>query len=47
MFWKVGNMQAYKNLFTEATRLASQGVEYAKQFVDFMSPKLKRKNGRQ
>ena len=40
-------MQAYKNLFTEATRLASQGVEYAKQFVDFMSPKLKRKKGRQ
>ena len=40
-------MQAYKNLFTEATWLASQGVEYAKQFVDFMSPKLKRKKGRQ
>lgn len=40
-------MQAYKNLFTEATRLASQGVEYAKQFVNFMSPKLKRKKGRQ
>lgn len=40
-------MQPYKNLFTEATRLASQGVEYAKQFVDFMSPKLKRKKGRQ
>lgn len=40
-------MIAYKNLFTEATRLASQGVEYAKQFVDFMSPKLKRKKGRQ
>lgn len=40
-------MQAYKNLFTEATRLASQGVKYAKQFVDFMSPKLKRKKGRQ
>lgn len=40
-------MQSYKNLFTEATRLASQGVEYAKQFVDFMSPKLKRKKGRQ
>lgn len=40
-------MQAYKNLFTEATRLASQGVEYAKQFVDFMSPHLKRKKGRQ
>ena len=40
-------MQAYKNLFTEATRLASQGIEYAKQFVDFMSPKLKRKKGRQ
>lgn len=40
-------MQAYKNLFTEATRLASQGVEYAKQFIDFMSPKLKRKKGRQ
>lgn len=40
-------MRAYKNLFTEATRLASQGVEYAKQFVDFMSPKLKRKKGRQ
>ena len=40
-------MQAYKNLFTEATRLASQGVEYAKQFVDFLSPKLKRKKGRQ
>ena len=40
-------MQAYKNLFTEATRLASQGVEYAKQFVDFMSPKLKRKKGHQ
>lgn len=40
-------MQAYKNLFTEATRLASQGVEYAKKFVDFMSPKLKRKKGRQ
>ena len=40
-------MQAYKNLFTEATRLASQGVEYAKQFVYFMSPKLKRKKGRQ
>lgn len=37
----------YKNLFTEATRLASQGVEYAKQFIDFMSPKLKRKKGRQ
>lgn len=40
-------MQAYKKLFTEATRLASQGVEYAKQFVNFMSPKLKRKKGRQ
>ena len=40
-------MQPYKNLFTEATRLASQGVEYAKQFIDFMSPKLKRKKGRQ
>lgn len=40
-------MQRYKNLFTEATRLASQGVEYAKQFIDFMSPKLKRKKGRQ
>ena len=40
-------MLAYKNLFTEANRLASQGVEYAKQFVDFMSPKLKRKKGRQ
>lgn len=40
-------MQAYKNLFTEATRLASQGVEYAKQFIDFMSPKLKHKKGRQ
>ena len=40
-------MQSYKNLFTEATRLASQGVEYAIQFIDFMSPKLKRKKGRQ
>lgn len=40
-------MQRYKNLFTEATRLASQGVVYAKQFVDFMSPHLKRKKGRQ
>lgn len=40
-------MLRYKNLFTEATRLASQGVEYAKQFVDFMAPKLKRKKGRQ
>lgn len=40
-------MQRYKNLFTEAARLASQGVEYAKQFVDFMSPHLKRKKGRQ
>lgn len=40
-------MITYKNLFTEASRLASQGVEYAKQFVDFMSPKLKRKKGRQ
>lgn len=40
-------MQAYKNLFTEATRLASHGVEYARQFVDFMTPKLKRKKGRQ
>lgn len=40
-------MMRYKNLFTEATRLASQGVEYAKQFADFMSPKLKRKKGRQ
>lgn len=40
-------MLRYKNLFTEATRLASQGVEYAKQFVDFISPKLKRKKGRQ
>lgn len=40
-------MQSYKNLFSEATRLASQGVEYAKQFVDFMAPKLKRKKGRQ
>lgn len=40
-------MQPYKNLFTEATQLASQGVEYAKQFVDFMFPKLKRKKGRQ
>lgn len=38
-------MQAYKNLFTEATRLASQGVEYAREFVNFMSPKLKRKKG--
>ena len=41
------DMQAYKNLFTEATRLASQGVEYAREFVNFMSPKLKRKKGRQ
>ena len=40
-------MQAYKNLFTEATRLAAQGVEYAREFVNFMSPKLKRKKGRQ
>lgn len=40
-------MHAYKNLFTEATRLASQGVEYAREFVSFMSPKLKRKKGRQ
>lgn len=40
-------MLRYKNLFTEATRLALQGAEYAKQFVDFMSPKLKRKKGRQ
>lgn len=40
-------MQAYKNLFTEATRLASQGVEYAREFVNFMSPHLKRKKGRQ
>ena len=40
-------MLAYKNRLTEAVRLASQGVEYAKQFVDFMSPKLKRKKGRQ
>ena len=40
-------MQAYKNLFTEATRLASQGVEYARQFIDFMSPTLTRKQGRQ
>ena len=40
-------MQAYKNLFTEAVRLASQGVEYAREFVNFMSPKLKRKKGRQ
>lgn len=40
-------MLRYKNLFSEATRLASQGVEHAKQFVDFMSPKLKRKKGRQ
>lgn len=40
-------MQSYKNLFTEATRLASQGVEYAREFVNFMSPKLKRKKGRQ
>lgn len=40
-------MQPYKNLFTEATRLASQGVEYAREFVNFMSPKLKRKKGRQ
>ena len=41
------NVQAYKNLFTEATRLASQGVAYAREFVNFMSPKLKRKKGRQ
>ena len=40
-------MLRYKNLFTEATRLASQGVEYAKEFVNFMSPKLKRKKGGQ
>lgn len=40
-------MQAYKNLFTEAVRLASQGVEYAREFVNFMTPKLKRKRGRQ
>lgn len=40
-------MQAYKNLFTEAVRLASQGAEYAREFVNFMSPKLKRKKGRQ
>ncbi len=40
-------MIRYKNLFTEAVRLASQGVEYAREFVDFMSPKLKRKKGRQ
>ena len=41
------SVQAYKNLFTEATRLASQGVAYAREFVNFMSPKLKRKKGRQ
>lgn len=41
------NIQAYKNLFTEAARLASQGVEYAREFVNFMTPKLKRKKGRQ
>lgn len=40
-------MLRYKNLFTEATRLASQGVEYAREFVNFMTPKLKRKKGRQ
>lgn len=40
-------MFRYKNLYTEATRLASQGVEYAREFVNFMSPKLKRKKGRQ
>lgn len=40
-------MLRYKNLFTEATRLASQGVVYAQEFVNFMSPKLKRKKGRQ
>lgn len=40
-------MQAYKNLFTEAVQLASQGVEYAREFVNFMFPKLKRKKGRQ
>lgn len=40
-------MMRYKNLFTEAVRLASQGVEYAREFVEFMSPKLKRKKGRQ
>lgn len=40
-------MLRYKNLFTEASRLASQGVEYAREFVNFMSPKLKRKKGRQ
>lgn len=40
-------MIRYKNLYTEAVRLASQGVEYAKQFVDFITPKLKRKKGRQ
>ena len=40
-------MQAYKNFFTEAVRLASQGAEYAREFVNFMSPKLKRKKGRQ
>lgn len=40
-------MLRYKNLFTEATRLASQGVGYAQEFVKFMSPKLKRKKGRQ
>ena len=40
-------MLRYKNLYTEATRLASQGVAYAQEFVRFMSPKLKRKKGRQ
>lgn len=40
-------MLRYKNIYTEATRLASQGVEYAREFVNFMSPKLKRKKGRQ
>ena len=40
-------MLRYKNLYTEATRLASQGVAYAQAFVNFMSPKLKRKKGRQ
>lgn len=40
-------MLRYKNLYTEATRLASQGVAYAQAFVDFMAPRLKRKKGRQ
>lgn len=37
----------YKRLYMQAKRLAVQDVDYAKEFVSFLGPKLKKKKGSQ